>query len=261
MATGLAVYDSATGVRLVDVDRNVTIADSLIARADGDGLLLENSEGLTLLNTSVIDCATGVRLLAGSGNNTFYLNRFSSVVNALQVNPSNKWNSYGPLTYRYGGRTYTGNLGNQWNNYPGTDANGDGIGDTPYLSGTIRDNYPLVSRSAISFEDNGPAVISISWGFDGQNAFRVSDSIRVDLDRDIVGSALEGVSVKDSGNRQVACDISYREYFYGNRMVILLYFEPQSDLGYGQTYTLTVSGLADLLGRSDGDALRRHLHD
>ncbi len=247
-ATGLAVYDSATGIRLVDIYHNATIADSLIARADGDGLQLENSEQLTLINTSVIDCATGVRLLAGSGNNTFYLNRFASAVNALQVNTSNKWNTYGPMTYQYSGRTYTGNLGNQWNNYPGSDANGDGIGDTPYLSGTIRDSYPMVSQSAISFEDNGPAIISVSWGFDGQNDFRVSDSIRVDLDRDIVGSALQGVSVKDSGNRQVACDISYRKYFYGDQWDYYLYFEPQSDLAYGQTYTLTISGLVDLLG-------------
>ncbi|HEY3274766.1 MAG TPA: Ig-like domain-containing protein, partial [Methanocella sp.] len=249
LVTGLAVYDSAAGVRLSDVYRNVTIADSIIARVDGDGLLVDNSEQLTLVNTSLIDCATGVRLLAGSGNNTFYLNRFSSAINALQVNTSNKWNSYGPMAYQYGGHTYAGNLGNQWNNYPGSDANGDGIGDTPYFSSTIRDNYPLVSRSAISFQDNGPAIISVSWGFNGQNDFKVSDSIRVDLDRDIVGSALQGVSIKDSGNRQVPCDIGYRKYFYGNQWDYYLYFEPQSDLAYGQTYTMTISGLIDVTGR------------
>jgi parallel beta-helix repeat protein len=50
---------------------------------------------------------------------------------------ANNWNS--------------GNVGNFWSDYKGTDADGDGIGDTPYfLYGNNADNYPLMKPAAIT---------------------------------------------------------------------------------------------------------------
>jgi hypothetical protein len=38
-----------------------------------------------------------------------------------------------------------GEEGNYWDNYNGTDANGDGVGDTPYLIDVLNmDRYPLM---------------------------------------------------------------------------------------------------------------------
>ena len=42
------------------------------------------------------------------------------------------------------GKTYTNYLGNYWDDYTGTDADGDGIGDTPYSIDFDKDNYPLM---------------------------------------------------------------------------------------------------------------------
>ncbi len=71
-------------------------------------------------------------------NNTVYRNNF--VNNKLQVNctgtaaASDRWSSGNPPN------------GNYWSDYTGVDANGDGIGDTPYIINSVNnDTYPLMS--------------------------------------------------------------------------------------------------------------------
>jgi nitrous oxidase accessory protein NosD len=49
------------------------------------------------------------------------------------------------ITYTYDGTTYKSYLGNYWNDYKGTDAEGDGIGDTHYSIYSVRDDYPLMT--------------------------------------------------------------------------------------------------------------------
>ena len=56
----------------------------------------------------------------------------------------NYWNSTQCITYTYSGKTYTDYLGNYWSDYAGSDADGDGIGDTPYVIDGESDNYPLM---------------------------------------------------------------------------------------------------------------------
>jgi hypothetical protein len=53
---------------------------------------------------------------------------------------TNIWNSPLEITYTYDGTTYKSYLGNYWDDYKGTDADVDGIGDTHYIS----DDYPLM---------------------------------------------------------------------------------------------------------------------
>ena len=48
------------------------------------------------------------------------------------------------ITYTYDGTTYKSYVGNYWDDYEGTDA--DGIGDTPYRIDSDSDNYPLMER-------------------------------------------------------------------------------------------------------------------
>jgi parallel beta-helix repeat protein len=67
-----------------------------------------------------------------SKNNIIYGNSFdhnseNAVVPWISDSPINRWDN--------------GTIGNYWSNYNGTDANGDGIGDTPYILETKYHNY------------------------------------------------------------------------------------------------------------------------
>ena len=83
-------------------------------------------------------------------NNVFYDNNF--VDNSQNVNTDTvivltdkSW------TAHHGGSFDNGVRGNYWSNYNGTDANGDGLGDLPYvIDAERRDNYPLMAPFNIS---------------------------------------------------------------------------------------------------------------
>jgi len=82
-----------------------------------------------------------------SSNNSIYLNNFiDNRDNVCSYDSANIWNSTEEITYTYNGKTYTSYLGNYWSDYTGSDADGDGIGDTPYIIDGDKDNYPLMER-------------------------------------------------------------------------------------------------------------------
>jgi parallel beta-helix repeat protein len=83
--------------------------------------------------------------LFSSNNNIIYLNNFvDNSRNVHTESSTNLWNSPSKITYTYNGNTYTSHLGNYWDDYIGSDANDDGIGDPAYNIDLDKDNYPLM---------------------------------------------------------------------------------------------------------------------
>lgn len=98
------------------------------------GVILENmAESNTLTNNNLYMNGLGM-YLKGSTGNMISLNKFFNFMNAMDEG-TNSWNS--------------SSAGNKWNNYNGTDADGNGIGDTPYVvnqtTGSI-DYMPLANN-------------------------------------------------------------------------------------------------------------------
>jgi hypothetical protein len=122
--TGTTFYTDEAGIRIVGGNSNVIVGNTLAG----------NQKGLTISNK--IDFETFIPIEVLVYNNNFY-NDFD--VEFPIIGGSHIPNS--TISFSNGTR------GNFWYKYNGTDADGDGIGDTPYVISTspyFTDNNPLM---------------------------------------------------------------------------------------------------------------------
>ncbi|MGI6307780.1 MAG: hemoblobin-interacting domain-containing protein [Dethiobacteria bacterium] len=103
-------------------------------------------DNFILRNTVENNTDAGFCIKDQSKDNVLWLNNI--IGNRVEILTANTYHSPDPLTYTYNGTSYTGYLGNYWDSYDGIDADGNGIGETPYSSGTISDDYPLMDLSS-----------------------------------------------------------------------------------------------------------------
>lgn len=157
-----------TGIRLSSSNNNFLCKNYVSGYSDG--LELSNSSENTIMANTIANSSTSIELLL-SYNNTFYLNNF--IDNGFNWNDTFYETDY--IFDRYTDRSIrkanpngtlstsfwdNGIEGNYWDRYEGVDADGDGIGDSPYnidVNGSI-DNYPLmelfdVSNVEVEFPD------------------------------------------------------------------------------------------------------------
>jgi parallel beta-helix repeat protein len=119
----------------LDTSRMNMLEYNSISRNNNGVTLANMAESNILTNNSLYMNGLGM-YLNGSSGNTIYLNKFFNFRNAVDKG-MNFWNS--------------SSAGNRWNDYNGTDANGNGIGDIPYVvnqtTGSI-DYMPLVNNAS-----------------------------------------------------------------------------------------------------------------
>jgi parallel beta-helix repeat protein len=101
----------------------------------GSGIMVAYNSSYNLFYANYISGFAASVAFNSAENNTFYHNNFVNNADepvSIYVEPArNFWDN--------------GREGNYWSDYNGTDANGDGVGDTPYVidAGNV-DRYPLM---------------------------------------------------------------------------------------------------------------------
>jgi parallel beta-helix repeat protein len=113
---------------------NVTVKD-FVLQYGYRGILIQSSYNNVSGNTLGKNTC-GIELSSSSSNriyhNNFIDNKYQALVSSDSLN--NVWDDGYPSG------------GNYWINYTGVDANGDGIGDSPYvIDANNRDNFPLMT--------------------------------------------------------------------------------------------------------------------
>ena len=160
-------------IKLANAQFNTITNNSLSGPGEGMFFLNECSNNLITKN-NLTGFSIALRIMVGE-NNTFYDNNFADNDFAIELGGWGQSISAENLFY---GNTFTANsckirindvegtlwdngaIGNYWENYNGSDSNGDSIGDTPYIitaykwSNEVRedisfaagqDNYPLMT--------------------------------------------------------------------------------------------------------------------
>ena len=150
-----SITDATSGITLEFSNEN--IVDGNFIFGGFVGIRFDDSNSNTIRKNVVKDCEQLViSFWRDASNNLFYLNSFFNNTKNVEPNhptsqafPTNSWDN--------------GTVGNYWSDYDGTDNNGDGIGDTPYVfDDTNQDNYPLTKPNAIpEFPSWTPILITL----------------------------------------------------------------------------------------------------
>ena len=139
--------DNRCGIHLDDSNNNSISHNTCLNNEDG--IHLDDSNNNSIIANTFSNNEDGVYLMHSSCNQ-ICLNNF--INNTENVNSSestnNTWNSKEEISYNYNGVVYKNYIGNYWDDYEGTDEDGGGIGDTPYIiDSDNKDQYPLMMPS------------------------------------------------------------------------------------------------------------------
>jgi len=133
----------SSGITLNNSTNN-NLSNNFIENNGAYGIFLCNVSINNVIRNNFIENNGFVGIGLNSDNNRIYHNNFMNNSTQAEDMGTNYWDDGYPSG------------GNYWSDYTGSDANGDGIGDTPYhiSRGSNQDRYPLMSPFVL-----GPVII------------------------------------------------------------------------------------------------------
>jgi parallel beta-helix repeat protein len=121
------------GIDLIEAStNNITIAFNTIAYNYGGVVGFDTDNILVYSNSVVYNEMAGVFFHYSRNVRGYYNDVINKGTNGFDSSPLDHWENETSL------------VGNYWGDYKGVDANGDGIGDTPYTFDFNTDNFPLM---------------------------------------------------------------------------------------------------------------------
>ena len=133
--TGNTFVDCPKGVRILSSSCYNLVENNAISGSRYVGVeVAEDSNHNQITTNNILDNQVGANF-ANSSNNKVHHNAFINNGVMASYHSTNEPNFFDD-----------GTEGNYWSSYTGTDSNGDGVGDTPYIiNESNQDNYPLMN--------------------------------------------------------------------------------------------------------------------
>jgi parallel beta-helix repeat protein len=144
IANNVIVNNLERGIYLETVSTG-TIRNNMIKFND-NGIWGYRISNFSIFENNILDNVNYAIWTYDMAYSNIYLNNFiNNTENGYSKDLTNIWNSPSKIAYSYNRGTYNNYLGNYWDDYSGTDANGDGIGDIHYnFIDSEKDAYPLM---------------------------------------------------------------------------------------------------------------------
>jgi nitrous oxidase accessory protein len=140
LVTGNYIDNCTEGIQVWQYSTNNTVTENTITNCDDVAIRLQYADNNTITRNGVSNSGIGTSIYVAN-NNTITKNNY---VNNIEQFPSGEWEWYAK-TFGYNGSQNIINQ-NYWNDYNGTDTNGDKLGDTPYIiNENNQDNNPIMA--------------------------------------------------------------------------------------------------------------------
>jgi len=140
LVAGNYIDNCTEGIQVWQYSTNNTVTENTITDCDDVAIRLQYADNNTIARNEVSNSGLGTSIYVAN-NNTITKNNYISNIEQF---PSGEWEWYAK-TFGYNGSQNIINQ-NYFSDYNGTDADGDGIGDTPYvINDENQDKFPLMN--------------------------------------------------------------------------------------------------------------------